>query len=61
MYEGFISQLQMYANGVRVLSKCYLPIFLLPPTKLQEILDEVKKAIQISNPDYDVVIKRLHL
>ena len=29
--------------------------------KLQEILKEVKKAIQISNQDYDIVIKRLHL
>ena len=29
--------------------------------KLQEILKEVKKAIQISKPDYNVVIKRLHL
>ena len=61
MYKMFISQLQMYANAIRVLSKGYLPISLMPPTKLQEILDEVKKAIQISNPDYDVVIKRLHL
>ena len=61
MYEKFISQLQMYASAIRVFSKGYLPISLLPSTKLQEILDKVKKAIQISNPDYDVVIKRLHL
>ena len=57
MYEKFISQLQMYANVIRVLLKGYLPISLLPPTKLQEIIKEVKKAIQISNPDYDIVIK----
>ena len=61
MYEKFISQLQMYANVIRVLSKGYLPISLLPPIKLQEILDKGRKAIQISNPDYDIVIKRLHL
>ena len=29
--------------------------------KLQEILDAVKAAIQKTNPDYDLVIKRLHL
>ena len=29
--------------------------------KLQEILKEFGKAIQISNPDYDIVIKRIHL
>ena len=37
----------MYANVIRVLSKAYLPISLLPPMKLQEILKEVKNAIQI--------------
>ena len=33
----------------------------MPPMKLKEILDEVKKAIQITNLDIDIVIKRLHL
>ena len=61
MYEMFISDLWMYANMIRVPSKGYFPISLLPPVKLQEIIEEVKKAIQISNPDYDIVIKRLHL
>ena len=51
----------MYAKVIRLLSKGYLPISLLPPSKLQEILDKVKKAIWITNPDYDIVIKRLHL
>ena len=51
----------MYANVIRALLKGYLPISLLPSMKLQEILKEVKNAIQISNPDYDIVIKRLHL
>ena len=61
MYERFINQLQMYANAIRVLFKGYLPISLLPPSKLPEILGEVKKAIHITNPDYNIVIKRLHL
>ena len=60
MYEKFISQWQMYANVIRVLSKGYLLISLLPPSNLQEILTKVKKTIKISNPDYDIVIKRLH-
>ena len=30
------------------------------PTQ-QEILTEVKKTLQISNPDYDLVLDRLHL
>ena len=31
------------------------------PLKLREILNEVKTAIQDTNPDYDLVIDRLHL
>ena len=46
---------------MRVLSKGYLPLSLLPPSKLQEILGKVKKAIQVTTPDYDIVIKVLHL
>ena len=52
MYEKIISQLKMYANVIRILSKGYLTISFLPLTKLQKFLNEVKKAIQISNPDY---------
>ena len=37
-----------------------LAYFSLTPSKIQEIL-EVKKAIQTMNPDYDIIIKRLHL
>ena len=41
MYEKFISQLKMYANVIRIPSKGYLPLSLLPPMKLQKILNEV--------------------
>ena len=30
------------------------------PYKLQEILNSVKETLTKSNPDYDIVIKRLH-
>ena len=46
----------MYANVIRILAKRYLPISLVIPLKLKEILKEVK-----TNPDYDLVLKRLHL
>ena len=61
MYEEFKIQLCLYAKVIRILSKGYLPISLIPPLKLQEILNAVKKAIHTTNPDYDIVIKRLHL
>ena len=31
------------------------------PSKLRDILNEVKTTIQTTNPDYDLVIDRLHL
>ena len=34
---------------------------LIKPEKLQVILSEVKKTLQITNPDYDLVLDRLHL
>ena len=49
--------MHIYDKEVRILSKGYLPISLLPPLKLKE----AKKAIQIMNPDYDIAIKILHL
>ena len=42
MYERFISQLKMYS--IRILSKGYLPISLLLPSKLSKILQEVSST-----------------
>ena len=41
--------------------KGYLPNSLIKQAKLQEILAKVKKMLQITNPDYDLVLDRLHL
>ena len=57
----FISQLCIYAKAVRILAKGYLPISLVMPLKLREILDLVKEALIKTNPDYNIVIKILHL
>ena len=61
LYKELISQLCIHATTIRVLSKGYLPILLITPPKLKEILHEVKTAIRKTNPDYDIVIDRLHL
>ena len=61
MYERFIDQLKVYAKVVQILSKGYLPISFLPPSKLSEILGEVKKAPQTTNRDYDLMLKHLYL
>ena len=46
---------------IRVLSKGYLPIPFLSPSKLDVTLQKVREAVQIKNRDYDLVIKRLYL
>ena len=61
MYERFIEELKLYSKAIRVLSKGYLPISLLPPSKLEKILREVRIAIAKSNKDYDLVLTRLYL
>ena len=41
--EQFIEQSKMYARAIRILSKGYLPISLLPPSELSGILGELKR------------------
>ena len=53
--------LQIYAKAVRILAKGYLLISFVTPLKLQEIISSVKETLIKNNPDYDIVIKRLHL
>ena len=46
---------------IRILAKGYLPSTLIPPSRLQYILAEVKRSLQQTNPDYTLVFGRLHL
>ena len=43
------------------MAKVYLPISLITPLKLKQILSEVQNSVWKTNPDYDLVIERLHL
>ena len=61
LYRELITQLHIYVSAIRVLAKGCLPNTLIKPAKLQEILTEVKKTLQITNPDYDLVLDRLLL
>ena len=60
LYRDLITQLYMYASAIRILARGYLPKTLLTPVKLQEILMEVRKTLQVTNPDYDLVIDQIH-
>ena len=45
MYERFLEELIMYCKTIRILSKGYFLISLLPPSKLERILSEVRIAL----------------
>ena len=61
IYNEFILQLCIYAQAVRILAKGYFPISQVMPLKLKDILHLEKETFIITKPDYDIVIKRLHL
>ena len=56
MSKEFIMQLCIYVTAVRILAKGYLPISLITPLKLKEILYAVRTTVRKTNPDYDIVI-----
>ena len=56
LYMELISQLHIYKKSIRILAKGYLPVSLVIPSKLREILNDVKTIIRKTNPDYDLVI-----
>ena len=60
LYRELINQLWIYASAIRILAKGYLPNTLVTPSKLLEIPNKVRTALWTTNPDYDLVIDRLH-
>ena len=61
MYERFINKLKTYSQAIHILSKGYLPINLMPPSKLEAILQQVNTALAKTNKNYDLVLNRLYL
>ena len=61
MYEKFINKLKSYSKAIRILSKGYLPITLITPSKLEAILQQVQLVIAKTNQDYKIVLNRLYL
>ena len=56
MYKRFVNQLKEYSRVIRILSKGYLPMLLLLPSKLAKILHEVKWVLLKTNKNYGLVI-----
>ena len=61
LYRELITQLHTYVSAIKILAKGYLPNTLIKPNELHEILTQVKNLLHISNPDYSLVLDRLHL
>ena len=61
LYRELITLLSTYISAIRVLAKGYLPNTLIKPKRLQEILTEVQRSLHITNPDYNLVLDKLHL
>ena len=60
MYERFVNQLKEYSCTIRILSKGYLPISLLAPSKLARISQGVKQVLLKTNKNYGSVIKGMY-
>ena len=60
LYRELITQLHIYTSAIRILVKRYLPISLVTPSKLSEILNDFITTIWKTNPDYDLVIDSIH-
>ena len=60
MYEQFVNQLKEYSQAIRILPKGYLPISLLPTSKLAKILHEVKQVLLKINKNFGLVIKGMY-
>ena len=52
LYRELITQLHVYVSAIRILAKGYLPMLLATPSKLRDILNDVKTAMRKTNPDY---------
>ena len=60
MHEIFISQLQMYPNAMSSFEGLFANFYFAPNEIARHSRQSQKRPFKISNPDYDVVIKRLH-
>ena len=52
-YMRFINKFKPYSKAICILFKGYLPITLIPPSKLEAILQQVKTALAKTNKNYE--------
>ena len=59
LYDELERVLREFLSAVRILSKCYLPASLFPPTVLCRITSNALQMVQKKNPDYVLTIKHV--
>ena len=60
-YKDLINKLYVYIRAIHVFSAGSLPINLISPSQLHEMITQVRKVVPETNSEYDLVIKGLHL
>ena len=61
VYKDLIRKLYIYIDAICILSTGYLLINLIPPSQLDKMINQVKEAVIATNPECNMVLKRLHL
>ena len=61
IYEVLVHTLEQFIEALDILSTGHLPITLISPTQLENILNQVKKALQKTSPNYNLPFPNLLL
>ena len=59
--KAFLERRIIYINAIHILSTGYMCVNLVTSSQLSGMITNVKKAIVKPNPEYDLVIRILHL
>ena len=57
LQQHLIEELEGLMNAIRILSRGYIPINLIPPTQLLKMIAQVEETVQKTDPEYELAIK----
>ena len=60
IYEVLVHKLEQFIEALDTLHTGHLPINLISPTQLKHMLNQVKKALQKTNPNYNLLFPDLY-
>ena len=59
-YKDLLRKLNTYTNAIHIFSTWYLPLNLMFPSQLNEMVKQVERAVVATKSQYDIALKRLH-